>query len=95
MATAMADHVTFGSVAPGRWARVQVETEGATYVGRIHVPGSKARLSDLLCDERPFVSLTEVSVNESETLEAFIAINKHSIRTVRILHEDKASLRGS
>ena len=70
-----------------RWATVRVETEGANYVGRVYIPETKKRLSDVLSDERLFISLTDVSMNDSSTVEPFIAINKSCVRTVRVLHE--------
>jgi hypothetical protein len=73
--------------ARAKWATVRVETEGATYVGRLYVPDSKRRLSDVLCDDRPFVNLTQVTINDSAVLEPFVALNKAYIRTVRILNE--------
>lgn len=70
-----------------RWATVRVETDDGVYVGRMYVPETKKRLSDVLCDDRPFVSLTEVSKDDVELAESFVAINKSFIRTVRVLHE--------
>ena len=90
MATTIASRPTnvFGTYASrAKWATVRVETEGATYVGRLYVPDSKRRLSDVLCDDRPFLNLTEVSINDSAVMEPFVALNKSYVRTVRILHE--------
>ena len=81
--------IVFGQQAiRARWATVRIETEGASYVGRMFVPDSKKRLSDVLCDDRPFLNMTEVSINDSLQVEAFVAINKQYIRTVRIIQED-------
>ncbi len=67
---------------------MRVETEGGgSYVGRIFVPETKKRSSDVLGDERPFVFLTEVSINDSHDTEPFLAINKRFIKTVRVLHD--------
>ena len=73
--------------ARARWATVRVETEGGIYVGRMYVPETKKRVSDVLSDDRQFISLTEVSVNDSAHTESFVAVNKLYIRTIRILHE--------
>lgn len=73
--------------ARARWATVRIETENATYVGRVYIPETKKRVSDILSDDRVFVSLTEVAVNDTAEVEPFVAINKQYIRTVRILHE--------
>jgi hypothetical protein len=90
MATNVASRPTsvFGGYASrAKWATVRVETEGATYVGRLYVPDSKRRLSDVLCDERPFLNMTEVTINDTACVEPFVALNKSYIRTVRVLHE--------
>jgi hypothetical protein len=70
-----------------RWATVKVETENAVYVGRLYVPETKKRVSDVLCDERQFLSMTEVSVNDGSQIEPFVALNKNYVRTLRVLHE--------
>lgn len=69
-----------------RWATVRVETDGGVYVGRICVPDTK-RVSDVLADDRQFLSLTEVRVNDGERVEGYMAINKSFVRTLRILDE--------
>ena len=70
-----------------RWATVRVETDGGVYVGRIYVPDTKQRVSDVLADDRQFLSLTEVRVNDGERVENYMAINKSFVRTLRILDE--------
>ena len=70
-----------------RWATVRVETDGGVYVGRIYVPDTKQRVSDVLADDRQFLSLTEVRVNDGERVEDYMAINKSFVRTLRILDE--------
>jgi hypothetical protein len=75
-----------------KWATVRIETDEGVYVGRIYVPETKKRLSDVLSDDRPFLSLTEVSVNDSERVEQFIALNKRYVRTVRVLNEGEADV---
>jgi hypothetical protein len=75
-----------------KWATVRIETDDGVYVGRIYVPETKKRLSDVLSDDRPFLNLTEVSVNGSERVEQFIALNKRYVRTVRVLNEGEAEV---
>jgi hypothetical protein len=70
-----------------RFATVRVETDGGTYVGRIYVPDSSRRVSDVLADDRQFLSLTDVRVNDGEHVEAYMAVNKSFVRTLRILDE--------
>ena len=75
-----------------RWATVRVETDGGIYVGRLYVPDTKKRVSDVLADDRQFLSLTEVSVNDQEQIESFVAVNKQFVRTLRIIDEGTAPL---
>jgi hypothetical protein len=70
-----------------RFATVRVETDGGVYVGRICVPDANRRVSDVLADDRQFLSLTDVRVNEGEHVEAYMAVNKSFVRTLRILDE--------
>ena len=81
-----------GYAARAKWSTVRIEIEGAVYVGRVYVPETKKRLSDVLCDERPFILLTEVSTNDSERIEGFVAINKSHVKTVRVLCEGEADV---
>ena len=41
----------------------------------------------MLADDRQFLSLTEVRVNDGDQVEAYMAVNKSFIRTLRILDE--------
>jgi uncharacterized protein DUF6812 len=70
-----------------RWATVRVETNGSVYVGRVFLPETRKRFSEVLCDERAFLLLTDVSVDDSDAVEPFIAINKTFINTVRVLND--------
>lgn len=70
-----------------RRSTVRVETDSGTFVGRMYVPHGKGRVSDVLADERPFLNLTDVTSGDSSQSEAFVAINKRYIRTLRILDE--------
>jgi hypothetical protein len=81
-----------GYGARAKWATVRIETDSATYVGRVYVPESKKRLSDVLNDERPFLNLTEVTINDSQSLESFVAVGKSHVRSVRVLHEGEADV---
>jgi Family of unknown function (DUF6812) len=66
---------------------VRIDTEDAVLVGTIYIPDNRRRVSDVLADERPFLNMTDVSVNGSDQVESFIALNKNFIRTLRIVHE--------
>jgi hypothetical protein len=75
-----------------RWATVRVETDEGIYIGRMFIPEMKKRLSDVLCDERMFVALTEASKDGAPMMESFVAINKSFVRTVRVLKEHEAEV---
>jgi hypothetical protein len=93
MATAPNKPTVFGyGPARAKWATVRVETENAIYIGRLYIPESKKRLSDVLCDDRPFLNMTEVTINDAEMAEPFVALNKSFVRTVRVLHEGEADI---
>ena len=77
-----------GYAAKPRWAVVKIETDANVYVGRLFIPETKKRVSDVLGDERPFLHLVEVCVNGRSQLESFVAINKTYVRTLRIVRED-------
>jgi hypothetical protein len=79
--------VAFGYGARARWATIRIETDNATYVGKVYIPESRKRLSDMLCDERPFLSMTEVTINDSVHIEPFVALNKQFVKTVRVINE--------
>ncbi len=79
------------SPARARWATVRIETEGTVYVGRIFVPETKKRLSDVISDERMFLNLTQVSVNDSAAVESFVALNKQYVKTIRVISESEAA----
>jgi len=71
-----------------RWAVVRVETDGAVYVGRLFIPETKKRLSDVLSDDRPFLNMADVTINHTGAVEAFVAVNKAFVKNVRVLEED-------
>jgi hypothetical protein len=84
--------MAFVGYAPrARWVRVRIETEDAVYLAQVFVPETKKRLSDVLCDDRPFLNLKDVSVNGSSELEPFVALSKRYIKTVRVLQESNES----
>ncbi len=90
MATMVGRKMTACPPASARWATIKVETDGGMYVGRMCVPEAGQRVSDVLGDDRQFLSLTEVRVNGSDQVEAFMAVNKSFIRTLRVLDEGGA-----
>ena len=88
IALARANVSQLGANPRAKWSLVSIETENAIYVGRVFVPETKRRLSDVLCDDRPFVNLIEVAINGRQPAEPFVALNKGCIQTVRVLQDD-------
>ena len=78
--------------AMARWATVRVETDHGVYVGRLYVADASKRVSDVLSDDRQFLSLADVSMNDGEHLESFMAVNKHFIRTLRFVDDSQTSI---
>jgi hypothetical protein len=78
--------------ARARWAKVRIETDDGVYVGQVFVPETKKRLSDVLCDDRPFLNMTEVTINDSQVVEPFVALNKRYVKAVRVLQEGGAEV---
>ena len=70
-----------GIASRATWPTVRIETDLATYVGQVCVPETKRRLSDVLADERPFLHLVQVQINDGDEREPFLALNKTFIRT--------------
>ena len=66
----------------GKKVRIQVRTAHGIYVGEFVIPPMRNRLSDALNDDqRMFISLTDVVVDEKERAP-FISINKNHIESV-------------
>jgi hypothetical protein len=92
MATQVYRPTMVTKAARARWATVRIETDSGVYVGRVFVPETKKRLSDVLCDDRPFINLTEVTINGGGIIEPFVAVNKHYVKTVRVLNEGSEAI---
>jgi hypothetical protein len=75
-----------------KWATVQIATDFGSFTGRLYIPESKRRVSDVLSDSRPFLSLTEVTASDDGPVEPFIAINKSHVRFLRVLDDGAAEL---
>ena len=88
IALARTNITQIGSNPRAKWSLVSIETENATYVGKVYVPETKRRLSDVLCDDRPFVNLIDVVINGRKPAEPFVALNKTCMQTVRVLQDE-------
>jgi hypothetical protein len=65
-----------------------IKTVGSTYTGTLYVPKDHTRISDLMNDERQFLSLTDVDSKDFASPKAYLAINKDLIELVEILDPD-------
>ena len=74
----------------GKFVKVKLKTREKVYYGDIFIPDYLNRLSNVINDNRYFISLTNTR-EETETTEipiGFIAVNKNSIEWVRLLEEE-------
>jgi len=45
----------------------------------------------VIADDRMFLSLTQVSINDASEVEAFVALNKQHVKTIRVLSESEVA----
>jgi hypothetical protein len=76
--------------AGSRRTTVRIETDACVYVGRLTVAASAHRVSDVLADDRQFLSLSDVRVNDGGHTQAYMAVHKSFIRSLRIVDEPAA-----
>jgi len=63
--------------------RVRVRTTTTTYVGDFLIPPMRNRLSDVLNEEeRVFINLTDVIINNGTQKVSFVTLNKHLIESM-------------
>jgi hypothetical protein len=68
-----------------RTVRVTIRTVVAVYVGDLHIPAMRTRVSDVFNDEqRHFLSLSNVVIDDNEQVE-FIALNKRWVESIQEL----------
>jgi hypothetical protein len=66
--------------------RVRVRTSTSTYVGDFLIPPMRNRLSDVLNEEeRVFINLTDVEINEGSEKVAFVTLNKNMIESMALV----------
>ena len=71
-----------------RKVRAWVKTVDSAYTGIIHLPPDQSRFSDVLNDERQFISMTNVESKDFAQPKTYLAINKDLIELVEILEPD-------
>ncbi len=66
----------------GKRAKIRVRTVNNSYVGEFTIPPMRNRVSDVLNEEqRQFISLTDVVINEKERAD-FVSLNKNLIESI-------------
>ncbi|MEE8240480.1 MAG: hypothetical protein V3R16_04380 [Nitrospirales bacterium] len=66
----------------GKKVRIRVQTVNSSYIGDFLIPPMRNRVSDAINeDQRLFVSLTDVVINDKDRAE-FVAINKNLIESI-------------
>ncbi|OLC00454.1 MAG: hypothetical protein AUH35_01695 [Nitrospirae bacterium 13_1_40CM_62_7] len=69
-------------MAEGKKARIRVRTVNGSYVGDFLIPPMRNRVSDVLNEEeRLFINLTDVVINDKERAE-FVSLNKNLIESI-------------
>jgi len=74
----------------GRFVRVKLKTREKVYYGDIFIPTQFDRVSDVINDQRYFISLsnTKEETQTSEIHIGFLAINKSVVEWVRMLEKE-------
>jgi len=69
-------------VPEGKKVRIRVRTVSSLYVGDFVIPPMRNRVSDVLNEEeRLFINLTDVVINDTERAE-FVSLNKNMIESI-------------
>ncbi len=72
-----------------RKVRAWIKTVDSTYTGTIYLPPDQTRFSDVMNDERQFISLTDVESKEFASPKSYLAINKDLIELIELLSPDR------
>ena len=66
----------------GKKVRIRVRTVTSLYIGDFVIPPMRNRVSDVLNEEeRLFINLTDVVINDTERAE-FVSLNKNMIESI-------------
>lgn len=71
-----------------RKVRAWVKTIDSAYTGTIYLPADQTRFSDVINDERQFISMTDVESKDFAAPKSYLAINKDLIELVELLEPD-------
>ncbi len=72
-----------------RKVRAWIKTIDSAYTGTVYLPADQTRFSDVMNDERQFISMTDVESKDFASPKSYLAINKDLIELVEILESDK------
>ena len=81
---------SFSKEKSGRYVKVQLKAREKVYYGDIFIPDYLNRLSNVINDERQFISLVNTT-EETKTSEiniGFLAVNKNAVEWIRLLEKD-------
>ncbi len=68
-----------------RKVKIWIKTVDSAYTGTMYLPKDETRISDLMNDERQFISITDVESKDFASPKPYLAINKDLIELVEIL----------
>ncbi len=68
-----------------RRVKVWVKTTASAYTGFISLPAEGKRFSDIINDERKFISITNVESKDFASPKPFLVINKDLIELMEVL----------
>ncbi len=68
-----------------RRMRAWIKTVDSAYTGTIYLPKDETRISDVMNDERQFISMTDVESKDFTSPKPYLAINKDLIELVEVL----------
>jgi len=71
-----------------RKVRAWVKTIDSAYTGTVYLPADQLRFSDVINDERQFISMTDVESRDFASPKSYLAINKDLIELVELLEPD-------
>ncbi|NWF54222.1 MAG: hypothetical protein HXY45_05450 [Syntrophaceae bacterium] len=72
-----------------RKVRAWIKTVDSVYTGTLYLPNDRDRISDLMNDERQFISVTDVESKDFPSPKKYLAINKDLIELVEVLDFDR------
>ncbi len=70
-------------MAEGKKVHVTIRTRSAIYEGYLLIPPMRKRVSDVVNDDdRTFINITDVRINDSQETVPYASINKNLIESI-------------